>query len=58
LLGYYYEQGETGAYKHTVPLSLQALAKFNDIPQIDRVFDNGNIVIYDVGGLINAPETP
>jgi len=58
LLGYYYEQSETGAYKHTVPLSLQALTKFNDIPQIDRVFDSGNIVMYDVGGLINAPETP
>ena len=58
LLGYYYEQGETGAYRHTVPIFLQALTKFNAIPQIDRVFDSGNIVIYDVGGLINAPEIP
>ncbi|HEY6542224.1 MAG TPA: hypothetical protein VIZ18_14875, partial [Ktedonobacteraceae bacterium] len=58
LLGYYYEQNETGAYRHTVPISLQALTKFNAIPQINRVFDSGNIVIYDVGGLIHAPETP
>ncbi len=58
LLGYYYEQSETDAYRHTVPLSRQALTKFNGIPLIDRVFDSGNIVVYDVGGLINAPETP
>lgn len=58
LLGYYYEQGETGAYRHTVPISLSALTKFNALPQINRVFDSGNIIIYDVGGLLNAPETP
>ncbi len=58
LLGYYYEQGETGAYNHSIPISLQALTKFNATPQINRVFDSGNIVIYDVGGLINAPEIP
>ena len=51
LLGFYYEQGETGAYKHTMPISLQALTKFSAIPQINRVFDSGNIVIYNVGGL-------
>ena len=55
LLGYYYEQSEADAYKHTIPVSLQALTKFNAIPQINRVFDSGNIVIYNVGGLTNAP---
>lgn len=51
LLGFYYEQGETGAYKHTMPISLRALTKFDAIAQINRVFDSGNIVIYNVGGL-------
>jgi hypothetical protein len=58
LLGYYYEQAETGAYHHTTPVSLQALTKFDTIPQVNREFDSGDIVIYDVGGLINAPEKP
>jgi hypothetical protein len=58
LLGFYYEQSESGAYKHTTPISLQALTKFGAVTQINRVFDSGDIVIYDVGGTVNAPETP
>ncbi len=55
LLGYYYEQSEAGAFNHTSPIEIQALTKFDAVPQINRVFDSGDIVIYDVGGLINAP---
>ncbi|HLX57050.1 MAG TPA: hypothetical protein VKR83_08520 [Ktedonobacteraceae bacterium] len=58
LSGYYYEQFEDGAYNHTSPIAMQALTKFSAIAQINRVFDSGDIVVYDVGGLINAPETP
>jgi hypothetical protein len=58
LLGFYYEQNEEGAYRHTVPISMQALTKFNGVPQVDRTFDSGDIVIYNVGGLINALEAP
>ncbi len=54
LLGYYYEQAEFGAYQHTTPMSPQAFAKFGAVPQINRVFDSGNIVIYDVEGFNNA----
>lgn len=53
--GIYFEQGEVGSFQHTKPIPLEALTKFNTIPQINRVFDSGDIVIYDVGGLINAP---
>jgi hypothetical protein len=54
-LGFYFEPDEPGAFQHFNPISLQALTKFNTLPEIDRVFDSGDIVIYDVGGLTNAP---
>lgn len=58
LVGFYFEPGEPGSYQRTSPIDLEALTKFNTLPQINREFDSGNIVIYDVGGLINAPEKP
>jgi hypothetical protein len=58
LLGFYFDEEEPGAFQHTTPIDSASLTKFNTIPQINRVFDSGDIVIYDVGGLINAPETP
>lgn len=57
-LGYYYQPYEFDAYHRIAPVDLAALTKFDTIPQINRVFDSGDIVIYDIGGLINAPEKP
>ncbi len=57
-VGFYFDEGEPDAFQHTTPMSIEALTKFNTIPQVNRVFDSGDIVIYDVGGLINAPEKP
>jgi len=57
-LGFYFEPGEPGSFQHTTPISREALTKFSTIPQINRVFDSGDIVIYDVGGLINASQKP
>lgn len=54
--GFYFEPIELGAYKHSTPINREALTKFDIIPQINRVFDSGDIVLYDVGGLINASE--
>ena len=51
LQGFYYENFESGAYHHTSPISRAALTKFNTIPQINRLFDSGNIVIYGVGAI-------
>jgi hypothetical protein len=56
LLGYYYEMDEPDAYHHKTPIPAQAFLKFNHAPQIDCVFDSGDILIYDVGGLSNAPK--
>ncbi len=58
LLGFYYEQDEQGAYKHKQPLDAEDLKKFAAIPQINKVFDSGSIVIYDAEGVLNAPEKP
>jgi hypothetical protein len=52
-LGFYFEPGELFS-ERTKPIDVTALTKFNSIPQINRVFDSGDIVIYDVGGLSNA----
>jgi hypothetical protein len=57
-LGFYFDPGEPGSFQHTTPISLKALTKFSTVPQINRVFDSGDIAIYDLGGLINAPEKP
>src|SRR5205085_11948391 len=57
-IGFYFEPGEPGSFQRTKPLSLQARTKFNSIAQINRIFDSGDIIIYDVEGLTNAPETP
>jgi hypothetical protein len=54
-LGFYVDPAEPGAFHYVVPIDQEALTKFTTIPQIYRVFDSGNIIIYDVGGLVNAP---
>jgi hypothetical protein len=48
LLGFYYEQTEENALHHTMPVSITALSKFHYLPNVDRIFDGGDIIIYDV----------
>jgi hypothetical protein len=48
LLGFYYEQTEENALYHTMPVSITALSKFHHLPNVDRIFDSGDIIIYDV----------
>lgn len=49
--GHYYERGEPGAFERTRPVSRAALRKFERVPGVGKVFDNGPIVIYDTAGL-------
>lgn len=49
--GHYYERGEPGAFERTEPVSRAALRKFERVPGVGKVFDNGPIVIYDTAGL-------
>jgi hypothetical protein len=43
------------AFRHDTPISLDLLMKFDRVPEADRVFDSGNVLIYDVDGVRRAP---
>jgi hypothetical protein len=53
LVGVYFEAGEPGNDR-TEPVDPEALAKFDTLEGVDRIFDSGNIRIYDVGELREA----
>jgi hypothetical protein len=53
-VGEYFEKGEPGAMQHTVPVNLKALMKFDTMPQVNKVFDGGAIVVFDVRKLSDA----
>ena len=48
---FYTESGEYGEVDRKVPVSRQALTKLNGVPGVQRLYDNGSLVIYDVGAL-------
>jgi hypothetical protein len=48
LRGFYYEQSEENAFHHVMPVSIAALSKFHHLPNVGRIFDSGDIIIYDV----------
>ena len=52
--GRYFGRDEPGANRHREPISKEVLAKFNDVAEADRVYDSGNIVIYDFQKLLEA----
>ena len=56
LSGFYFVEGEPNSYQRKTPIPLDALTKFNTIAQMNKVFDSGDIVVYDAGGLLSAPE--
>ena len=46
--GYYPGDPDTG--KHTAPLPRAGLTKFDGVPGVSRVYDSGDIEIYDMRG--------
>jgi hypothetical protein len=46
-VGYYFEKTEPHAFAHRRPPRVSSLVKWNHICPVDRVFDSGNIIIYD-----------
>jgi hypothetical protein len=48
MVGVYFELDEPGTYSRTAPISAQALAKFDAIPIVSRLFDSGHLQVYDV----------
>ena len=55
LTSFYYEEGETFFKAHTVPISAAVLGKWDAVPAVDRIFDSGDVQIYDVRRLSHAP---
>jgi hypothetical protein len=52
--GTYYDNAEKGAYQHTRPIDPAALAKFDRLAGISRLFDSGHIRVYDVRPISHA----
>lgn len=48
--GYYYENQEPFARRHTEPIQPSQLEKFEGRSEMARIFDSGNIVIYSFSG--------
>lgn len=48
-VGFYFENDQP-----TTPISREALTKFSMVPSLNRLFDSGNIIIYDTGALIHG----
>jgi hypothetical protein len=46
IVGYYYEQREPFARRHTEPIQPSQLEKFEGRSDMTRIFDSGNILIY------------
>jgi hypothetical protein len=55
LFGVYFEAGEPESFQHTAPVDAGALAKFDAVGNISRIYDDGDIAIYDVSDISNAP---
>jgi hypothetical protein len=46
-VGFYFERQEPGAFQHKHPPSLAALLKYDSVCSVSRIFDSGEIVVYD-----------
>jgi hypothetical protein len=46
-VGFYFTRHEPGAYRHERPIHLRGLVKWDLVCPVGRVFDSGNIVVYD-----------
>ena len=54
-MGTYFDRSEPNALYHTTPINASALHKFDGIKNVSRIYDSGNIVIYDVEAITNGP---
>lgn len=55
LVGVYFEMGEPNAMHQTKPIPAGALAKFDAAPDMNRIFDSGDIVIYETAASAGGP---
>lgn len=52
--GFYFSEDEPNAFNYDAPMSLEALTKFDHMSDVNRIFDSGDLVIYDTGALLNG----
>lgn len=52
-VGTYFNKPANGGAQITNPIASSALAKFDGIPNLNRIFDSGNIIIYNVEAITN-----
>ncbi|HEX2513894.1 MAG TPA: hypothetical protein VH257_04260, partial [Chloroflexota bacterium] len=50
-VGVFVELGEANTNRHTAPITPGALAKFDTVQGVGRIYDSGDIVVYDVEAL-------
>lgn len=54
----YFEGGENAGKRPETPLAAANLAKFDELAGVSRIFDSGDIRIYDLKGLRDEPHVP
>ena len=57
-LGFYFESWEQLEVAFAQPVNLSVLEKFDFYPAISRMYDSGDIVIYDLKGVLDDPQVP
>ena len=58
VLGFYFEEWEQMIVSFAQPVNLSVLEKFDYYPSISRIYDSGDIVLYDLKGILNASQIP
>ena len=53
-VGTYFNKGEPNALHYTMSIDAAALAKFDSMRGVSRIFDSGDIVIYDVEAITSG----
>jgi hypothetical protein len=54
-IGVYFEITASGIKQYNKPIDPAALAKFDGMKNVSRLFESGNIVIYDIAAITNRP---
>jgi len=49
--GSYFPGNDPGAGHYLHPMPLRDLTKYNNLPGVARIYDSGNIVVYDLAGV-------
>jgi hypothetical protein len=57
-LGFYFEDWEQLEVMFAQPVNLAVLEKFDFYPAISRIYDSGDIVIFDLKGMLDATQIP